>query len=131
MLNEYIFLYLTYTAKHNNATTQIPAVASLFSIVLQFLILYPEYDNVVTTQESSQLNPLQQKVRRLLSRTIQFKVRPYYTTRKRQHSREQYLASTRTIEQHRFNQRIQFTLKPVSASLETIFCVSRRQVFTI
>ena len=116
----------------------LPAIPQLRSRTL--LLLYqldysfqflPENDQSENTQELPPFTSLLSDVRPLLSRPNPFKFRLHHSILGRQHRREYYTNRARRTKRPRFNQHLQYSLKPEFSTREIVVWDSRLQEYTI
>ena len=88
---------------------------------LQIPISSPEASPSEDTQEFPPLSSFLSDVRPLLSRPNQLKLQPDQSVLGRQHCREYYTNRARRTKRPRFNQQIQYCLKPEFCKWEIIF----------
>ena len=81
----------------------------------------PEVSQSEDTSELPPFSSLLSDVRPLLSRPNQLKLRPDPTVLGRQHRREYYANHARRTKRPRFNQQLQYCLKPEFCKWELIF----------
>ena len=89
---------------------------------------------VSQSEDNSELPPFSSflsDVRPLLSRPNQLKLRPDPAVLGRQHRREYYTNHARRTRRPRFNQQLQYCLKPEFCKWEIIFWDGKRQEYTI
>ena len=108
-----------------------PDVASCTSIGLQPPISSPEVSQPEDTQELLPFSSFLSDVRPLLSRPNQLKLQPDHATLGGQHRREYYTNHARRTKRPRFNQQLQYCLKPEFHTWEIIFWDGKRQEYTI
>ena len=97
----------------------------------QLPISSPEVNQSEDTSELPAFSSFLSDVRPLLSRPNQLKLRPDSTVLGRQHRREYYTNHARRIRRPRFNQQLQYCLKPEFCKWEIIFWDGKRQEYTI
>ena len=114
----------------DNLANIIPEAASSPSAGLHFSFSLPEDDQFKTTEELPLFSSLLSDVRPLLSRPNHLKPQLDHAILGRQHRREHYTNHTRRTKQPRFNQHLQYSLKPKFPTWEKIFWDSRRQEYT-
>ena len=105
----------------NNPTNVIPTPASSPSTGLQFPISIPESDQSKITEALPPFGSLLSDVRPLPSRPNHLKLQPDHSILERQHHRENYTNHARGTERPRFNQHLQYCLKPEFSTWEIIF----------
>ena len=115
----------------NNPTTTNPDGSSSLSTGLNFSISIPENDQSENTQELPPFNFFPSNVRPLLSRPYHIKLRTDHPILGRQHRREENLNRARKTKQPRFNQQLQYSLKPEFSTWKIVLWDSRRQEYTI
>ena len=108
-----------------------PDVNSSISISSQLPISSPEVSRSEDTQELPPFSSFLSDVRPLLSRPNQLKLHPNQSTLGRQHRRENYANHARRTKRPRFNQQLQYCLKPEFCKWEIIFWDGKRQEYTI
>ena len=117
------------------ATSQPPTiktdVAPSVLIGSQLPISSPEVSQSEDTSELPTFSSLLSDVRPLLSRPNQLKLRPDPAVLGRQHRREYYTNHARRTRRPRFNQQLQYCLKPEFCKWEIIFWDGKRQEYTI
>ena len=89
---------------------------------------------VSQSESNSELPPFSSflsDVRPLLSRPNQLKLRPDPAVLGRQHRQEYYTNHARRTRRPRFNQQLQYSLKPEFCKWEIIFWDGKRQEYTI
>ena len=106
-------------------------VAPSILIGSQLPISSPEVSQSEDTSELPTFSSLLSDVRPLLSRPNQLKLRPDSTVLGRQHRREYYTNHARRTRRPRFNQQLQYCLKPEFCKWEIIFWDGKRQEYTI
>ena len=92
------------------------------------------WEKVNQSEDTSELPPFSSffsDVRTLLSRPNQIKLRPDSAVLGRQHRREYYTNHARRTRRPRFNQQLQYCLKPEFCKWEIIFWDGKRQEYTI
>ena len=102
-------------------------VARSILIGSQLPISSPEVSQSEDTQELPPSSSFLSGVRPLLSRPNQVKLRPDPAVLGRQHRREYYTNHARRTRRLRFNQQLQYCLKPEFCKWEIIFWDGRRQ----
>ena len=115
----------------NNPTAAVPDAASSPSTGLQSPNLLPKTDQNKTTEDLLLFSSLLSDVRPLLSRPNHLNFQPDLFTLGRQHRREYYTNQTRKTKRPRFNQHLNYSLKPEFSKWEIIFWDNRRQECTI
>ena len=108
-----------------------PDDASLVLPGFQLPISSPEVSQPEDTQELPPFSSFLSDVRPLLSRPNQLKLQPDHATLGRQHRREYYTNHARRTKRPRFNQQLQYCLKPEFHKWEIIFWDGKRQEYTI
>ena len=108
-----------------------PDVAHPASIGSQFSISSPEASQSDKTQELPPFSSFLSYVQPLLSRPNHLKLQPDHSALGRQHRREYYTNHARRTKRPRFNQHLQYCLKPEFCKWERIFWDSKRQEYTI
>ena len=108
-----------------------PDVAPSTLIGSQLPISSPEVSQSEGTQELPPFSSFLSDVRPLLSRPNQFKLQPDQCALGRQHRREYYTNHARRTKPPRFNQHLQYCLKPEFCNWEIIFWDGKRQEYTI
>ena len=114
----------------NIPTNVIPEAASSPSTGSEFSISLPENDQPIPTEELPPFSSLLCNVRPLLSRPNYLKLQPDHSTLGREHRREYYTNHARRTKRPRFNQHLQYCLKPEFCKWEVIFWDSKRQEYT-
>ena len=115
-------------------TSQPPTINTDVAPILigsQLPISSPEVSQSEDTSELPPFSSFLSDVRPLLSRPNQLKLRPDSTVLGRQHRREYYTNHARRIRRPRFNQQLQYCLKPEFCKWEIIFWDGKRQEYTI
>ena len=115
----------------SNPTNVIPDAASSTSTGLQFSISLPKTDQSKTTDKLPPFHSLLPDVRPLLSRPNHLKLQPDHSALGHQHRREFYTSHVRRTKRPRFNQHLQYCLKPEFCKWEIIYWDSKRQEYTI
>ena len=116
----------------SNPTTRNPDAASSQSTGLQFSISLPEKDQPETTEEAPPFSSFLSDVRPLLSRPITSNFSPFnILLDTNMLYREYYTNHTRRTEPPRFNQHLEYSLKPEFSTWEVTFWDSRRPEYTI
>ena len=108
-----------------------PDVAPSTSICSQFSISSPEASQSENTQELPPFSSFLSDVRPFLSRTNHLKLQLDQSASGRQHRRECYTNDAGRSKRPRFDQNLQYCLKPEFCKWEIIFWDSRRQEYTI
>ena len=105
-------------------------VAPSTSIGSQFSISSPEASQSEKTQELLPFSSFLSHVRPLLSWPNQLKLRPDPAVLGRQHRREYYTNHARRTKRPRFNQHLQYCLKPEFCKREKVLWDGKRQEYT-
>ena len=117
------------------STSQPPTITSDVappaSIGSQFSISSPETSQSENIQEIPPFSFFLSDVRPLLSRPNHLKLQLDHSALGRQHRREYYTNHARRTKRPRFNQHLQYCLKPEFCKWEIIFWDSKRQEYTI
>ena len=108
-----------------------PDVAPSTSTGSQPSISPPEASQSESTQELPPFSSFLSDVRPLLSRPNQLKLQPTQSALGRQHRREYYTNHAGRTKRPRFNQQLQYSLKPEFCKWEIIFWDGKRQEYTI
>ena len=108
-----------------------PEVAPSALIGSQLPISLPENSQSEVTQELPPFSSFLSDVRPLLSRPNQLKLQPDPAALGRQHRREYYTNHARRTKRSRFNQQLQYCLKPDFHTWEIIFWDGKRQEYLI
>ena len=108
-----------------------PDVAPSASTGPPFSICSPEASQPENTQELPPFSSFPSHVRPLLSRPNHLKLQPDQSALGRQHRREYYTNHARRTKRPRFNQHLQYCLKPEFCKWEIIFWDGKRQEYTI
>ena len=108
-----------------------PDVAPSTSTGSQFSISSPEANQSQNTQELPPFSSFLSDVRPLLSRPNYLKLRPDHPVLGRRHRREYYTNHARRTKRPRFNQHLQYCLKPEFCKWEIILWDSKCQEYTI
>ena len=108
-----------------------PEVAPSASIGSQFSISSPEASQSEKTQELLPFSSFFSDVQPLLSRPNHLKLQPDHSALGRQHRRENYTNHALRTKRPRFNQHLQYRLKPEICKWEIIFWDSKRQEYTV
>ena len=106
-------------------------VAPSTSTGSQFSISSPEAGQSENAQELPPFSSFLSDVRPLLSRPNHLKLQPDQSALGRQHRREYYTNHAGRTKRPRFNQHLQFCLKPEFCKWEIIFWDGKRQEYTI
>ena len=106
-------------------------VAPSASTGSQFSISSPEASQSENTQELPPFSSFLSDVPPLLSRPNHFKLQPDQSALGRQHRRENYTNQARRTKRPRFNQHLEYGLKPEFCKWEIIFWDGERQEYTI
>ena len=116
-------------------TTQPPTintdVAPSILIGSQLPTSSPEVNQPEDTSELPAFSSFLSDVRPLLSRPNQLKLRPDSAVLGRQHRRDDYTNHAHRTRRPRFNQQLQYCLKPEFCKWEIIFWDGKRQEYTI
>ena len=115
----------------SNPTIIRPGVTPRQSTGLQFSISLHENDQSKTTKETPPLSSLLSDVRPLLSRPNHQKNDQDHSALEREHRREIYTDRARRTKRRRFNQHLQYSLKPEFSTWRIVFWDNRRQEYTI
>ena len=115
----------------HNPTNVISDAASSSSIGLQFSISLPKTDQSKTAAKLPPFHSLLSDIRPLLSRPNHLKLQFDHFAPGSQHRRENYTNRAHRTKPPRFNQYLQYYLKPEFCKLELIFWDSKRQEYTI
>ena len=115
----------------DNPSTVLPDAASSPPTGLQFSISLPQNDQPKPTDEFLTFSSFLSEVRLFLSRPNNLKLQPDHSALVRQHRREYYTNHARRTKRPRFNQYLQYCLKPEFCNWEIIFWHSKRQEYTI
>ena len=116
------------------ATSQPPTINTDVAPILigsQLPISSPEVNQSEDTSELPPFSSFLSDVRPLLSRPNQLKLRPDSAVLGRQHRREYYTNHARRTRRPRFNQQLQYCLKPEFCKWEIIVWDGKRQEYTI
>ena len=105
----------------NNPKTVLPDAASSPSTGLQFSISLPENDQSKPTDELLPFISFLSDVRPFLSMPNHLKLQPDHFALGRQHRSENYTNQASRTKRHRFNQDLQYCLKPEFCKEEIIF----------
>ena len=108
-----------------------PYVAPFASTGSQFFISSPEANQPENTQELPPFSSFLSDVRLLLTRPNHLKLEPDQSALGRQHRREYYTNHAGRTKRPRFNQHLQYSLKPEFCKWEIIFWDGKRQEYTI
>ena len=108
-----------------------PDVAPSTSTGSQFSISSPEAGQSENTQELPLFSSLLSDVRPLLSRPNHLKLQPDQTALERQHGHEHYTNHAGRTKRPRFDQHLQYCLKPELCKWEIIFWEGKRHEYTI
>ena len=108
-----------------------PDVAPSASTGPQFSISSPEASQPENTQEFPPFSSFLSDVRPLLSRPNHLKLQPDQSALGRQHRRKYYTNHAGRTKRPRFNQHLQYCLKPKFCTWELIFWDGKRQEYTI
>ena len=108
-----------------------PDVAPFTSTGSQFSISSPEANQTENTQELPPISSFLTDVRPLLSKLNHLKLQPGQSALGRQHRCEYYRNHAGRSKRPRFNQHLQYCLKPEFCKWEIIFWDGKRQKHTI
>ena len=106
-------------------------VAPSTSTGSQFSISSPDASQSESTQELPPFSSFLSDVQPLLSRPNQLKLQPTQSALGRQHRREYYTNHAGRTKRPRFNQQLQYCLKPEFCKWEIIFWDGKRRKYTI